>query len=51
MVIGGNKNNCFVEDIWDTIKSLLWLLAAIKIIILLRIFGIPLRVRYGYWRQ
>ena len=51
MVIGGNKNNYFGEDILDTIKSSLWLLAAIKIIILVRIFGIPLRVRCGYWRQ
>ena len=51
MVIGGNKNNYFGEDIWDTIKSSLWLLAAIKIIILVRIFGMPLRVRCGYWRQ
>ena len=51
MVIGGSKNNYFVEDIWDTIKSSLWLLAALKIIILLRIFGIPIRVCYGYWRQ
>ena len=46
MVIGGNKNNYFGEDIWDTIKSLLWLLAAVKISVLLRIFGMPLRVRY-----
>ena len=51
MVIGGNKNKCFGEDIWDTIRSLLWLLAAIKIIILVRIFGMPSGVCYGYWRQ
>ena len=50
MVIGGSKNKCFVVDIWDTIKSSLWLLAAIIIIILVRIFGMPLRVRCGYWR-
>ena len=36
MVIGGNKNNYFVEDIWDAIRSSLWLLVAIKIIVLLR---------------
>ena len=51
MVIGGNKNNYFGEDIWDTIKSLLWLLAAVKISVLVRIFEIPSGVCYGYWRQ